>query len=381
MNLEEFLTLRGTDLPAVVAAVEAKFNLDAADLVLAVGSLVEGLGNSKSDVDLLLVTPRDAGELGVTGDVTVVVDRCLVDVRVLPLAEARALLDRFAGWAQRPWDVTHSAKFAIDERTLLHRLHHGAPLYQGDRCTVIERLPSQLDLARLKLHVARQNSRTIQVDMVGYREVGDHRSLVFAAQELLCQAVDALVAGYGLTNPLTKWRSRLLDLLPADWASGLMIRPTGHTAGEHVWRLHRAPEWPDEATALRHALAISAFTRAVFVWADLRLLGGSGQAQRASWDAVQRHEQDTALPFLDFDVDFALTRDGAMIARLNEFGRPLGLSPAEFALVLLFDGTTTAREAAAAVHGTGAVEPGAVTRLVAQVRDAGFCAPYPEGTR
>lgn len=373
MDLDEFLELHGTGLPSVVREVRAKFGLDSGDLVLAVGSTVEGLGNRKSDLDLVLITPKSPAELGATGEVTMVVDRCLIDLRLLPSAEINALLDRFVAWVERPWNVTHSAKFTVDERTLLHRLRHGEPLHAGEDNVVTQRLPSLVDLARLKLHIARQNSRTIQVDMVGYRETGDYRSLVFAAQELLGHAVDALVAGYGLTNPLVKWRCRMLELLPADWERSLTIRPVGRTAAEHVWRLHRAPERPDEVAALEHSFAISTFARAVFAWASRDHLGGSGAEPPTAWHEIEADDDGAPLPFLDFDVDFALTKGGAAIGRLNEFGRALNLSPAEFALTLLFDGTTTAREALAAVRSPDPEGRRAAARLVAKVQDEGFC--------
>lgn len=377
MDLDEFLAIRGTRLPSVVDEVTARFRLDAADLVLAVGSIVEGMGNSKSDLDLLLITPKTAAELGHTGEVTVVVERCLLDVCVLPSHEIAALVGRFAAWTERQWNVTRSAKFTIEERTLLHRLRHGQSLHRGATSVIDDLVLSVLNLARLKLHVARQNARTIQVDMVGYRETGDYRSLVFAGQELLGQAIDALVAGYGLTNPLIKWRSRMLDRLPPDWERSLTIRPTGSTACEQVWRLHRAPERPDERGALRHAFAISTFARAVFAWADQHLLGGSVPTPASVWHRIEARKDDAPLPFLDFDVDFALTPTGAAIGRLNEFGRTLELAPAEFALTLLFDGRTTAREAAAAVQGPGAGEPSAVAHLAAELEEAGFCVAPP----
>jgi hypothetical protein len=367
VNVDEFLALRGVDLPAVMAAVDERFGLADEDMVLSVGSLAEGLGNSKSDFDLLLIGPPRSGEDG--GTVAIVVGRCLVDVRVLPVDEVCALLDRFESWSSGPWDLAHAAGFTVDERTLLHRLRHGDRLHEGRRSVVDKRVPSVPDLSRLKLHVARQHARTIQVDMAGSRDAKDHRTLTFAAQELLGQAVDALLAAYGLTNALAKWRSRLLDLLPADWEDRLAPRPSGMRAGDLVWDLHRAPREPDEGSVLRHAFDISTFARAVFAWAESVLLGWPAGAPGASWAAAGADDGSATLPLLDFDVDFAPTPHGAMLARLNEFGSTLELSSADFALALLFDGRTRESEAAVAVYGQ-AGNRDAVARIVSQVRDA-----------
>jgi hypothetical protein len=375
VNIDDFLRLRGTEIESVVASVQTTVGLDADDVLFAVGSIAEGLGNSKSDLDLLLLTPRGEPSLASRGEVALVVGRCLIDVRILRLVELEELLARFNAWTQLPWNVTHAVKFTLEERTLLHRLLHGRLLYKGQGDQITSRLPPRMDLARLKLHVARQMSRTIQVDMVGYRECGDYRSLVFAAQELLGHAVDALTAGYQLTNPLGKWRSRMLDAVPSDWERSLTVRPTGLTAGQQVWRLHRAPERPDEKLSLEHAFRITTFARAVFMWAELQLVKGSVVKQEpTTWSPVERKPHDAPLPYLDFDVDFFLADERVTVARLNEFSETLEMSAREFAVALLFDGTTTAREAEMAVYGprSDEAESRVIDQLIAEVARAGL---------
>lgn len=375
VDLETFLQLRGAVLPAVVSAVQAKVGLTDDDVLLAVGSLVEGLGTPKSDLDLMLITPRDPATLPAEDHVTLVVARCLIDMRVLRIAALDELSARFARWLATPWNVTHALKFSVDDRTLLHRIRNGRVLHRdrGDR--ILSRLPQQPDLARLKLHVARQTARTIQVDMVGNRESHDYRSLVTAGQELLGHAIDALAAGHGLTNPLLKWRSRMLEALPSDWERGLVLRPTGRSAADHVWLLHRAPEHPDEASAVAHAFGITTFTRAVFHGAERQLVAGVEDSPLAAWRTSRA--RDAALPYLDFDVDFLVGPDGSAMARLNEFAAPVELTAQELALALLFDGRTTRREAAAAVLADDPGGADVVRGLAARLTGAGLCVAAP----
>ncbi|XXX81452.1 hypothetical protein WMF30_22095 [Sorangium sp. So ce134] len=377
MNLEEFLSMKGTDLSAVVAKARATVGLEAGDTLLAVGSLVEGLGNSKSDLDLLLITPRGDSELP-SREVALVSGRCLADVQILRVAELEELLARFEAWAGSSWEVTHAAKLTAEERRLLHRLLHGTTLHAGASSPIAARMPARSDLARLKLHVARHLARTIQVDMVGYRECGDYSSLVFAAQETLGHAVDALAAGHQLTNPVAKWRSRLLEALPGDWERSLPIRPMGLTAGQVFFRLHRAPERPDEPLALEHALRITTFARGVFAWAERRVRRSAIEGRATAPSArIERRPRDVALPYLDLDVDFHELEDRVIVARLNEFGETVELSTREFAVTLLFDGITTAREAELAVVGAAGAEGESrhVDRVVDKMTRAGFCAP------
>lgn len=365
MDLVELLSLRGADLPSVVASVNAAIGLRVGDLLLAAGSLVEGLGNRRSDVDLLLITPRDPHSLPARDELALIAGRCLIDLRVLQLTELDELVGRLRAWSEAPWEITHPVTFSLDERLLLHRLLHGRVLHDAGAEAIATRMPRRGELARLKLQVARQLGRTIQVDMAGYRESGDPRSLVFAAQELLGHAVDALAAGHELTNPAAKWRHRLLDLIPTSWERALVLRPTKRTAGQQFWYLHRAPEEPREEAAREHAFQIATFARAVFAWAEGHLVGTAPPASlpaarptlkpRAAWPALELRADDTVLPCLDLDVDFVLGRDHVTLARLNEFDAAVEISPREFSLALLCDGVTTAREAETFIHEIGGV--------------------------
>lgn len=361
IDLQEFLRRGGADLPSVVAKVESTVGLQPDDELLAVGSLVEGLGSCKSDLDLFLITPRDDSLLPAQDHIAVVVGKCLVDVLVLRSAQVEELQARLAAWARGAWNVTQAATFTLAERTLLHRLANGTVLSgkrEVDRVTAPR--PTGRDLARLKLHAARHNGRTIQVDMIGYRDEGDYRSLVFAAQELLGDAVDALLAGHHLTNPLSKWRSRLLDSLPPDWEHGLTVRPTGLTASQVVWQLHRAPDRAVEEECLSHAFRITTFARRVFTWAELHLVGGAAlTSEPMRWPRVESPAGHPPLPYLDLDIDYVLCDGAVAIGRLNDFGQTLTMTPREFALCLLFDGTTTAREAERAVYGDEGGDAGA----------------------
>jgi hypothetical protein len=374
MDTAQFLHRRNIDPYAIVASAQASVGLDRGDVLLAVGSLAEGLGNSKSDLDLLLITPRDTGVLP-SHDVALVVEKCLFDIQVLPLLKLEEVLARFAAWAAMPWDITHAANVSPDDRRLLHRLLHCSSIFEGESSRFADLQPEKAELARLKLQIARFTSRTIQVDMVGNVEARDYASLVFAAQDLLGHAVDALAAGHHLTNPTAKWRSRILERLPATWERALGTRPTGLSASELFWSLHRAPGRPDRGPALQHAFRNATFARAVFAWAERRLLKGSAESRDPiAWPHVERKPDDIPLPYLKLDVDFSEHNGRVSIGRLNEFDDPLDLSSREFRIMPLFDGLTTAREAEIAVCGafSGELEQGFVDRVISRLARAGL---------
>lgn len=378
MNLNRFLSSKDTNLASIVANADKNIQLNADDLLFAVGSLVEGLGSSKSDLDLLLITPRDESTLPQQDHVTWVDGRCLVDMRILRRDDADKLLGRFKHWCEQSWNVTHATKFSIDDRTLLHRLHYGRSLiHKKHDKTVPLQTPTQTDLSRLKLHIARQASRTIQVDMVGHKDGSDYGSLVFAAQEILGHAIDALLAGHLITNPLLKWRWRLLSSLPTNWTHALTEQSTELTAAQHVWHLYQIPEHLNKKSCLLHAFRITTFARAVFNWAERQLMTERYHQQTPIRWYTQSHPRDNGhpLPYLNFDVDFFLANDHVTVSRLNEFANPLILTQQEFALFLLFDGNTHAHDAITAVYGIENHEENTsiLDNLITRIAQANLC--------
>lgn len=365
MEIDDFLWHGGTDKAGVIASVESHLGLAAHDVLLAAGSLAEGLGTVKSDLDLFLITDLAAAD-GARDEVVLSTGRCVIDVRVLPRPRVAALIARLANWAQGGWDPSDAAPFSHDERVLLHRLAHGLPwVVPADRATDFR--PPIGELSLLKLHVARHAAKTVQVDLEGYRQVGDYQTMAFASQKLLGHAIDGLLAGWGHTNPISKWRSRLLAELPAEWEEALLCRPARLSATELLWRLQQLPDRPDKRV-LDQTDRIMAFARAVFLWGEATLLGLPVMAGRPTSFASGELGRSAPLTPLLPDVDFSLTPTGARIARLNEFGSALDLDANELALALLFDGITTQVEAAGLAGGVRRVE-----MLAARLAAAGLC--------
>jgi hypothetical protein len=347
MDIDAFLKDRDADISSVIARVDEMLGLGPQDALLAVGSVVEGLGTHKSDLDLFLVSPR---KMSAQDSKTLVVGKCVIDVRLVSQSKYKTLCRKVEVWALSPWNIIHAVKFSRDDRTLLHRVLHAKVLRNGSSGDVMLPVVSQSKQARLKFHVARQMARTIQVDMTGYVGGGDYRSLCFAAQEILGQAVDALCASHLLTNPLLKWRSRMLDMIPPDWQNLLPIQLSDESASGLVWRLHQGPADVDRNGAIEFAVRVMAFSRIVFSWAESRFLAGAMGKVKLSGRLLQSQGAvSSLLPGLKFDVDFRFAQDRVLIARLNEFSTTVELACDEFPLVLLCDGRHSMEEAFAMI--------------------------------
>src|ERR1041384_6530443 len=273
MDLADFLSRSGITREDVIAKVDSAVHLTPGDVLFVSGSLVEGLGNEKSDLDFFLITSRTDIQFTSLHDVIVVVNDCFIDIRVVQHSEVEELLGRFNHWARQPRLARNAFEFTDDDRKFLPRLLIGESFYGASDLKKLKDYLDAKDLARHKLDWARHLAGTIQVDLAGLHSAGDQYSMLFAAQELLGHTMDGLLAGYGYTNPNQKWRVRLLSRLPGDWEQRLPGTISGMSAVEKFMMLHKAPESTSRSAIFEYTLRIAAFSRRVFPWAELKLLG------------------------------------------------------------------------------------------------------------
>jgi hypothetical protein len=347
MDVNEYLAKNHISLDEVVAKTDLAVHLVPGDILFMSGSLVEALGNDKSDLDLFLLTSRhDIDFTACLNDVAIVVGDCLVDIRVVQHAAMSQLIDRFRDWARKPRQPRRSFEFVEDERKLLYRLKIGQSLYGHEQFEYLQNQISLVDLARHKLDWSRHLASTIQIDLAGLQGDGDHLSMVFAAQELLGYAIDGLLAGHGFSNPNNKWRVRYLSKLPESWEYQLPGRKIGQTAVDQFISLHRIPEVLTNVAISNYSLRIAAFSRVVFTWAEHTLLA-PGKSRALSWKPKMIIEDNTKIfPYLALDVELRYGNEGFEIVRLNDTGTGFRISDEAYLLLCLFDGETPKSSAA-----------------------------------
>ena len=344
MDLHEYLCSHSLTLDDLTASIEQAIQLNAGDVLFAAGSLVEGLGNGKSDLDVFLLTRREDILLTSLNGLALLVRGCLIDVRVVQMSEVEALLDRFLRWASQPRHPRNALGIAYDDRKFLHRLSSGEPLF-GE--TLLDTLRARLkfgDLARHKLDCARFLASTIQIDLSGLYQARDFLSMPFAAQDLLGYTADALVAGYGSTNPNPKWRARELDLLPDDWRDQVPGCPAGLSAAQMFVELHRAPAELTASSVFRHASRIVKFSRGVFPGIEYKLFGPREAALPRLPALESRSPSEDPLPHLDFDVQVSFQNGHFEMWRLNTPAILFELSPLGSSIVCLCDGESSKQE-------------------------------------
>lgn len=344
MHLDEYLVSRSLQLTEVVAAIASSTGLQAVDVLFVAGSLVEGLGNSKSDIDFFLLSDRGDIEFTSLNTVALMVGGCLIDVRVVRYGELSGLLARFKSWSEMPRHPRRAMSFSYDERKMLHRLASGLPLHGAERFAALKAELDVEQFARHKLDLSRFLASTWQIDLAGLRDCVDILSMPFAAQELLGHTVDALLAGHGKLNPNPKWRPRELKGLPLNWTSALPVIPGKASADRLFVELHRAPAGQGLADAVAHASRIVAFSRIVFPSIEYKFLGPAN-VPLPRLPSVSASCGDR-LPCLDLDVQISYQNSRFEIWRLNEQRHIFQITPLAYSLLCLCDGDTSTEEAA-----------------------------------
>jgi len=339
MQLAEFLNLQRITLDEIIEKAKTSLQLTPDDVLFVCGSLVEGLGNEKSDLDLFLVTSRQDIQCTSPNAVMLIVRRCRIDVRVVQRSAVEELIKRFHDWTAELRQPRNAILFSYDDRKLLNRIRVGEPLWGAENYRKLQDQINLTDLAKHRLDCARYHAGTIQVDLAGLRSAGDQYSMLFASQELLGHTVDALLAGHHYPNFMAKWRVRQLMDLPSQWELELPGRPFEISAMDVYLSLHSAPQTLSPSAIFNHAQRIVAFSRRVLPWAEYRLLGPNSIPLNAASTGHTMTGQP--LPHLDLDVAIRYRNGSFELFRLQGKGEIFSLSEKEYSLLCLFDGETS----------------------------------------
>ena len=129
MKLADFLSYKGISLEDILEEAKKCLRLASGDVLIVCGSLVEELGNQKSDLDLILITARQDIPFTSLNDVTIIVKQCVIDIRVIFYSQVEQLLDRFNHWSSQPRQPRSAKQFSFPESKLLHRLCTGRSVF------------------------------------------------------------------------------------------------------------------------------------------------------------------------------------------------------------------------------------------------------------
>lgn len=244
------------DIPtSVIFDCEQLHRIAKDDFVYLSGSLVEGLGNAWSDIDVYVVSDLKPVGDSITAEGAAAVSNHLLESRRIdyeywPPAYLDELATRLANL--RPGQRVTGVLSLVDE-VFLHRLLIGLPLSNEGALARAQSRIRKDDFALYLSKKAIEATNGIFEDVGGMIESGDVEAGLFRCRDLLAAALDAFVHSRGQTNPNPKWRikvaARVFEGAP-DLAASL-YDPYWKLAFPHAQALRR-----DRQAALEYMRAV-----------------------------------------------------------------------------------------------------------------------------
>ncbi|WP_275761076.1 hypothetical protein [Ralstonia pseudosolanacearum] len=338
--LSSFLGRHGLALPELGRELESRLSLKEGEWLFAAGSLVEGLGNDCSDLDVYIVTADVERVETRSTSQALDLNGVMVDIEVVRRNEIERLASRFERWLTHRDLVSDCFAITERERLLLHRLATSVCLSShAEELVRIQQVLTVTRLAQHKLDWAVAWIGTLQADLEGLRRVGDWETMMSVALDLLGYSLDALLAAHRKTNPTPKWRFSLLRALAPDWEEGMPGLPTRTTAISAAVTLFCTPTELSPQSVYEWVLSILAFSRRIVPWAEWQLLGLG-----TPFAALQRRtatRNELPLGHLALGVQLRY-RDGRFkIQSVTRCGYCVTVSKELISLLCLFDGTTS----------------------------------------
>ena len=220
--LDELLTKVGITVDELLGLEELTAEPDVA--VYVSGSLVDGMGNQTSDVDLYVVGQAEParGNIQREGDIVLSIHhygKRRVDFEYWKNESVDALVEKTSRLTSEYGDADRSvieSRMSPAECEFVHRLRIGLPVKGED---YIQRLKGRFDYERIARYMTDVSIGHIDdalEDLYGMMDDLDIDVGLFRARDLLDFTCDAYCHHLGRIDPKRKWRTKVLGRLPVD---------------------------------------------------------------------------------------------------------------------------------------------------------------------
>jgi predicted nucleotidyltransferase len=174
------------------------------------GSVVEGYGNSESDLDVLVIYPEEMPSLEAeyVTDTNIIqsdfTEHWRLDIEGWPRREVLAAAERISRCAADNWNECRNIDF--NDICLAHRVRIGIPLEHEAEFRMLHGAFDFPHLSRVIMTKCLMQYMGIAEDAAGAIDSGQHGAALLMARQAMQRAIDTLIAAYGDTNPKEKWR-------------------------------------------------------------------------------------------------------------------------------------------------------------------------------
>ncbi|WP_330961987.1 hypothetical protein [Photobacterium sp. 53610] len=262
LKLEDFLSAYRLTWEDLEHSVEAKMAAIKAKCCFVGGSLVEGFGTLRSDIDLFILydnpLPLHHVEMVKEGSI-------LLDVEYWDFNHVETLLERLEENYLIPSDNNRRVlEFTPEEREFLHRLYHGRSVFEGDGS--LKELQARIRktwLQQLLFDRSIIRCNNAHLDVIGALDSGDLRTAAYQLQSFVGFLADIHLSGIGYTNPAYKWRFAALERFAEERVASFLFELWSQATSDIPTRIFnrvlRAADWiiPEAQRCLENSEYIS----------------------------------------------------------------------------------------------------------------------------
>ncbi|TFV52071.1 hypothetical protein [Blastococcus sp. TF02A-35] len=184
------------------------------------GSLVEGIGNESSDLDVFIIDrpssepqakPNAGYDMGDFSMNLQYVDKTRLDIETWSRTKVQQVTEAIRSCDLE--DVAAAVAVPTSFIDMAHRIRIGVPIQRPEDFQLIQAAVPSDRLARLVANRFLVDYFGLSEDAVGAIAEGDYGTAMLTSQWTLGAAVDAFCASKGHTNPKPKWRFAKLRAL------------------------------------------------------------------------------------------------------------------------------------------------------------------------
>ncbi|WP_420412400.1 hypothetical protein [Roseibium sp.] len=348
LNLSQFLLKRHLSIDAITEGLCAALGFEYGDILIAVGSLAEELGNERSDFDIMLVTSRTNFTFTYPNVIVATIADITVDIAVVQNSWATQTINKIKSFGDNYTDPRNAGEFSRQEIQFLHRVCNCMVLAGHDSASQLRAQIAFSHLIRQRFSNAFHELKCLVVDLVGFEEERDWQSCIMVAQLILDYSIECLLASFQLTNPSAKWRARLLGKIPQNWEDRLPGAFSKRSAITVYYDLLRSPTTIDTESAQIYCNKICSFMRKVLALGSWRTSNDKNDTD-LRWYRGETGALET-FPVLDSSIFFYYQEETFIGFNLRHKEPYLHkLSPKDVGLLCYYDGGTHAVRSTPAV--------------------------------
>jgi hypothetical protein len=314
------------------------------DIVFISGSLVEGIGNRKSDIDIFSISDCLEKELQI---LFIPRSECQIDFEKIPLKSIDLLINKLSCFpADQERDLSSSLELSVSELNLLHRISIGKSINQAEALANIQRQIDKKSLSRILFDRAIGQTANLLTDIQGLLIENDYENALLLAQQIAGLTVDAILAAQGNTNNNSKWRFRLLRRLEkTGFTFDLPFQLRGEGCADRLLKTYMFNDlvWGSEK---KYVSSVCRLARHIAPWGQ-RIFFENKVVSSKNLDKDIKTNEYTGkiLPDLAVDVRFRYENQRILLFRIGG-NFELEINDAAEQILNFFDGETSVGEVA-----------------------------------